>query len=383
MSRKYVILEIKLPAETNKSPAAMELVLNALIQTGGEATPYERYWLGKTRPWASLELTAINGEIRFYIWCFEGHKNFLMANIYAQYPDVAVHEVEDYTKVVSGNRDRYDIWTCQYEFVKPDPYPIKTYVDYGLSEDPDEEFKVDPLVSLIEVLGTVNKDDQIWFQFIARAHKAESNLLNKKMPDKWIDQAKEEIQKIIDEASVERDGQLVPSQAKMTTEKKDLIDALARSTAKFPLDVGIRCIQAYPKGQRNHVRADIIKGAFRQFGSTNLNNIKPNDQDYSYYWQDPASYFPFLQKIITPRNSRLGEHLFRCYQLRSYFFYPYQRGPHIPFLPWGTVAGALPIMVMNTEELATLYHFPGSTSRAPALKRIPSKRAEAPANLPV
>ncbi|HEY4500255.1 MAG TPA: hypothetical protein VJH25_00505 [Candidatus Paceibacterota bacterium] len=383
MSRKYSLLEVKLPTETNKSPAAMELVLNALIQTGGEGTPYERYWLGKTRPWASLELCVINGEVRFYIWCFEGQKNFLMANIYAQYPDVAIHDADDYTKVIAENRDKYDIWTCQYEFVKPNPYPIKTYVDYGLSEDPDEEFKVDPLVSLIEILGTVNKEDQIWFQFISRAHKAESGLFNQKIPDKWIDEAKSEIQKIIDEASVERDGQLVPSQAKMTTEKKDLIDALARSTAKFPLDVGIRCIQAYPKGQKNHIRVDVIKGAFRQFGSNNLNNIKPNDQDYSYYWQDPATYFPFLQKILTPRNARLAEHLFRCYQLRSCFFYPYQRGPHIPFLPWGTAANALPILVMNTEELATLYHFPGSTSRAPALKRIPSKRAEAPANLPV
>ncbi len=361
----------------------MELVLNALIQTGGEGTPFERYWQGKTRPWASLELCVINGEVRFYIWCFDGQKNFLMASIYAQYPDVVIHEVEDYTKTIAENRDKYDVWTCQYEFAKLNPYPIKTYVDYGLSEDPDEEFKVDPLVSLIEVLGTVNREDQIWFQFIARAHKAEAGIFNQKLPDKWIDEAKSEIQKIIDEASVERDGQLVPSQAKMTTEKKDLIDALARSTAKFPLDVGVRCIQVYPKGQDARIRRDVIKAAFRQFGSTNLNSIKPNDQDYSYYWQDPATYFPFLQKVFTPRNSKLAEHLFRCYQLRSYFFYPYQRGPHIPFLPWGTVANALPTMVMNTEELATLYHFPGSTSRAPALKRIPSKRAEAPANLPI
>jgi hypothetical protein len=281
------------------------------------------------------------------------------------------------------NRDKYDIWTCQYEFVKPDPYPIKTYVDYGLSDDPDEELKVDPLVSLIEILGTVNKEDQIWFQFIARAHKAESNIFNKRQPDRWIEQAKEEIQKIIDTASVEREGELVPSQAKMTTDKKDLIDALSRSIAKYPLDVGIRCVQVYPKGQRGHVRADVIKGAFRPFGSTNLNSIKPNDQDFNYYWQDPATYFPFLQVFMKPRNARLGEHLFHSYRMRSYFFYPYQPGPHIPFLPWSSHSHPLPIMVMNTEELATLYHFPGSTSRAPALKRIPSKRAEAPANLPV
>jgi hypothetical protein len=383
MSRKYTVLEIKLPAETTKSPAAMELVLNALIQTGGEGSPYERYWTGKTRPWASLELVVINGEVRFYIWCFEGQKNFLMANIYAQYPDVAIHEVEDYTRIVSENPDKYDVWTCQYDLLKPDPYPIKTYVDYGLSDDPDEELKVDPLVSLIEILGSVNKEDQIWFQFIARAHKKEANIFNKSGKDKWIEEAKAEIDKIVESASVERDGVMYPAQAKMTAEKKDMIDALARSITKYALDVGIRCIQVYPKGERGHVRADIIKGAFRPFGSTNLNGIKPDDQDFTYYWQDPADHFPFLRKIFTPRNQKLADHLFRCYQLRSYFFYPYQPRLHIPFMFWGNKHNAKKHMVLNTEELATLYHFPGSTSRAPALKRIPSKRAEAPSNLPI
>ncbi|MFA6095374.1 MAG: hypothetical protein WC767_00815 [Candidatus Paceibacterota bacterium] len=382
VSRKYVVLEVKIPQETFKSPAAMELVLNALIQTGGEGTPHERYWKGKSRPWASLELAVIDGDIHFYIWCFDGQKNFLTANIYAQYPDVTVHEVEDYTKKVSQNLDKYDVWACQYAFGKPDPYPIKTYVDYGLSDDPDEEFKVDPLGSLLEVLGTTHKDDQIWFQFVTRAHKAESTIFNNSTKDQWIEEAKEEIQKIIDSASVEdAEGFLRPSQAKMTTEKKDLIDAISRSIAKYPLDVGVRCIQAYPKGESSRIRRDLIKGAFRQFGSTNLNNIKPDDQDYNYYWQDPAYYFniPFM----TPRNHRIGQHVFKCYCLRSYFFYPYQAGAHIPFLPWAVKSHPKKIMVMNTEELATLYHFPGSTVKAPALRRIPSKRADAPPNLPI
>lgn len=389
-TRKYAVLEIKVPQETFKSPAAMELVLHALIQTGGEGTPHERYWKGKTRPWASLEIAVINGEVHFYIWCFDGQKNFITANLYAQYPDIAVHEVEDYTKEVSRNlKTKYDVWACQYAFVKPDAYPIKTYVDYGLSEDPDEEFKVDPLVSLLEVLGTTNKEDQIWFQFITRAHKAESTIFNNSKKDMWMESAKKEIQKIIDSASVERvevteSGKtvktMVPAQAKMTTEKKDLIDAISRSIAKNPFDVGIRCIQVHPKGELSHIRRDVIKGAFRQFGSNILNNIKPDDQDYNYYWQDPAYYFkiPFMK----PRNWRLGRHVFKCFCTRSYFFYPYNDGAHIPFLFWGVKSHNKPIMVMNTEELATLYHLPGSTAKVPALKRIPSKRAHAPANLP-
>jgi hypothetical protein len=168
----------------------------------------------------------------------------------------------------------------------------------------------------------------------------------------------------------------------MTAEKKDLIDALARSIAKYPMDVGIRAVQIYPKGERGHIRRDIIKSAFRPFGTSNRNNIKPDDQDYNHWWQDPAHFFKFLRPIMTPRVTRLSEHIFRCYCMRSYFYYPYVPGPHIPLMPWGVKYKNKPTMIINTEGVATLYHFPGSTAKAPALNRIPSKRADAPANLP-
>jgi hypothetical protein len=38
--------------------------------------------------------------------------------------------------------------------------------------------------------------------------------------------------------------------------------------------------------------------------------------------------------------------------------------------------------VMTTEELATIFHLPGKVAVTPSLARLPSKRAEAPANLP-
>lgn len=39
--------------------------------------------------------------------------------------------------------------------------------------------------------------------------------------------------------------------------------------------------------------------------------------------------------------------------------------------------------IMTTEELATIYHFPGKVTTTPGLARLPSKRAEAPGNIPV
>jgi hypothetical protein len=39
--------------------------------------------------------------------------------------------------------------------------------------------------------------------------------------------------------------------------------------------------------------------------------------------------------------------------------------------------------VLNTEELATIYHFPGMVAAAPTIERIEAKKVEPPPNLPM
>ena len=39
--------------------------------------------------------------------------------------------------------------------------------------------------------------------------------------------------------------------------------------------------------------------------------------------------------------------------------------------------------VLNTEELATVWHFPGQILKVPTLERIESKEASPPTNLPI
>jgi hypothetical protein len=40
-------------------------------------------------------------------------------------------------------------------------------------------------------------------------------------------------------------------------------------------------------------------------------------------------------------------------------------------------------MVMNVEELATIFHFPGEVATTPTLEKIESKRGEPPIDLPI
>jgi len=56
-----------------------------------------------------------------------------------------------------------------------------------------------------------------------------------------------------------------------------------------------------------------------------------------------------------------------AYQKRSYF-YP----PHIG-----------QSFVLNIEELATVFHFPGRVAETPTFGRIEAKKSQPPINLPI
>lgn len=131
LKTETVLLQIRLPKEMMKSPLAMELFLSTLHQTGGEGTWYDKYWLGKTRPWFSLEMVSIEGNVGFYIWTRKGMRGFIESSLYAQYPGIEVHEAQDYSLGVTFDKKSMQMFATELEFVKDDAYPIKTYVEYG------------------------------------------------------------------------------------------------------------------------------------------------------------------------------------------------------------------------------------------------------------
>ena len=369
LKEKYTLLEIRLPKETVKSPAAMELFFVALHQTGGEGSWYDKYWLGKTRPWYSLEMTSIEGQIHFFIWTRASQKMFIESSLYGQFPGIEVHEVDDYARSVHFDPKVTKLWGCEFEFTNPNTaYPIKTYVDYGLDKDPKEEYKVDPLAPLLEFLGAVGVNQQVWYQIIIRAHKKESKKDGTWFgtTDSWKDEARAEVNKILirDAKSkvagkLDKDGK--GQQLTITPGEKEIVEALERSITKLAFDVGIRAMYIAKKESYNGAVPGGTMGSMKQFNTEHLNGFKPNGKawlaKFSYPWQDYKDM----------RQNGVRKKILKMYKRRAYFYEPYV----------GTA------MVLNTEELATIFHFPGQVAAAPTLARIPSKKGQAPANLPI
>ncbi|MBN2093919.1 MAG: hypothetical protein JW740_00890 [Candidatus Zambryskibacteria bacterium] len=358
-----VLLEIKLPREIHKSPAAMEVVLNSLHQTGKEGTWWDRIRKGQTRARFSLEIVSLEGKIRFFIWTQPTHRNAIETHIYSQYPEVEIYEVkEDYAKSFVYNPETISMWVAEFALTGPDPLPIKTYIDYGLDKDPKEEYKIDPMTPLLEFLGSITSGQNVWIQILIRAHKKRRILdVFKEKEDSWKNEAENEVKKILDKLKEEGGGTFPRV---MTDEEKNKMTALQRSVSKYPFDCGIRAIYITEKDKFVPSNIGGTLGAVKQFGSPGSNGFKPKGWmiDFDYPWQE---WFNSKDKL---KAKALEE-----YKLRRYFYSPYLGKKYHSAKPF----------VLNTEELATIFHFPGEVAATPTLEKIPSLKSQAPSNLPI
>ena len=350
----FVLLEIKLPRVIEKTPLAMELVLQSLYQFH-PSDWYDIWWKGEVQTWFSLEVVSIEGSVKFFIRTSRKFKRVIESHIYAQYPDIEVVEVKDYVSLApyTQEKDKWNLWGTEFILTKPDPYPIKTYVDYGLDQTlTPEEMKSDPITSVIEFLGSIGRGQQIWLQILVQP-----NAKRFKTPGKyfarhgWADEGKLLI-KELQEKSADKEG------PKQTKREGEVVHAIERSLSKLGFDCGIRAIYIAKNEFFDRTMSAGVLTLFAHYGSQDLNGFKPKFYtSISHPWEDYHDI----------RLKKKKERIFDAYVRRSYFYPPYPRKP----------------FVLNTEELATIFHFPGGVAETPTFTRIDSRKGEPPANLPV
>src|SRR3989338_7067366 len=165
-SLDWILLEIILPPEVDKTPKAMENVLVGLHGAYKSVSSREKWTKGTSADTFSLEMVGIDGELHFYIRCQAPQKNFVQSKVYAQYPDAEIYEVQDYTKNTLPpelpNKD-YDVWGADYILTKDWPYPLVSYIDF---EDKEEERRLDTLSQYAELVSEMENGENIWLQIV-------------------------------------------------------------------------------------------------------------------------------------------------------------------------------------------------------------------------
>jgi len=387
MGIKWVLLEIQVPRDVIKSPAAMELIFSNAFYHKSMKGFWEQFIIGAPWLWFSLEIVSIDGRVHFYVRTPTHIRDLVETQIYAQYPQAKVVEAPDYVFGVpqyekNGN---WNMWGCEFSKLKEDFLPIKTYKGFGddMKTGVKEEFKIDPITLTIEFLGSLAKGQQVWIQIVIRQNvkKYHSHATGKHID--FYEAGVEFIEKILKPYARSQKNDAKPGtfayQIGMPEHLKPIITGITTGLSQIHFDTGIRLVALSDKrlvseDKFNELRRS-VRLIFRQFAQPYSNELnRVNSTQFDAPWSDPTGL------ALTGIKKRM----LNFYRMRIFFHPPIQYAFKYPalfsiFFP----SGKPNIFVLSTEELASLFHFPGMVSETPTFKRIESKIAKPPSNLPM
>jgi len=390
----FILLEIKIPKEVLKPMRAMEVVLDGLWQILFDAPGdfFEKHIDGKIILSYSFEIISINGEPHFFIRIPESNQDAVEAVIYSQYPEAEISVAEDYVKHIPQdipNKD-WDLWGADYKLMKPNPYPIKTYLKFETEREPLEEKRIDPLAVLLESMAKIKPGEQYWIQITAKPVRGDvggwEGIPWLKEGEKIRDELarrteKNPVQKplLMEAADVlitgdppggvkEEKREIIPPEMKLTPGERDILSGVEQKMAKRGFETTIRFIYLGKKEIFFKAKLRFALSFFSAFATQNLNGLFPYGQPL--ITKVKKGWFLPLNLLRKRRLYLRKRSIFRKYVLRFPPFFPRKSRWPSSF-------------ILNTEELATVFHFPGQrVAPAPLIKRIEAKKGEAPPGLP-
>ncbi|MBI2483050.1 hypothetical protein HYV74_02610 [Candidatus Uhrbacteria bacterium] len=374
-----VLLAIDVPKLSLQTPKAVENIFAHLAGAHGSHNRREKYFHGNLQEWFSLEMVSIDGYVQFLVWTWDKYRDLVETAIYAQYPDAQITEVEDYAKAIPKQYPdtEWDAWGTELILVKDQGYPIRTWEQFEHKGIKDEPFK-DPLAAMLENLARIGPGEQIWIQILIKpidqSWQKKAVLLVKKLIGAKVPEQKSALDSVMGTVGAIANpilNEVAGVEFGATTEKKKdeplskvlfmspgeraVVELVEKKASKIGFQTKIRVIYAARKEAFKKAHgAQAIVGAIKQYNTNDANALKPEFKSVG-----PSSLWLFKDR----RNSWRKTKLVRAYQKRSM---------HV----------GMPAYVLNTEELASLWHFPTQAVHAPLIMRTDARRAQAPSSLP-
>ncbi|MEA2020402.1 MAG: type IV secretion system DNA-binding domain-containing protein [Patescibacteria group bacterium] len=336
---KGKVLVIKVPKENEKGALSAEQMfasLHGLLRL----TPGIQEHI-------SFEIAASSAGIYFYTWVPEHLTDFVKSQIFAQYPNAEIEEADDYTEELDDLGK--SLSGAKIELAKSHIFSIKTFPD----------FDVDPLAAITGALSEVGEEDQVWIQILLRP-----------IPDVWQQEGYDYIDAVRSgvggpalslgeisegvmngvisiltdiptmifypgrEVEVEEGGgvQLTPSQQ---TE----IQAVEEKMSRVGFETAIRLIAIGSTPEKSESLLRSASASFKQFSTANLNS--------------------FTRSSVGGNPDEFLEN----YRTRKF--------PE----DW--------VYILNTGELASVFHLPNVSVETPSLAWSRYKKGEPPLDLPI
>jgi len=368
-------LAVSVPKDVVGTPKSMEQVFASAFGLYHGLNMVEKFWKGQVQEPFSAELVGINGHVRFIFRVPRDWVDLFEANIYAHYPAAEIMEVEDYTQMIPDDflERGWKAWGAELMFLKPDPYPIRTYPDF---EERITQEVIDPMASITELMSRFSEGEQLWVQWVIRpvtskehdylkeGNKLKDQLLGKLPPEQRsailnaLTAPLNMAGSMVDQAMGYEVGQPEPDKPQMPIMSPDLYNALLaidRNMSKQSFEAKARVLYLAKKDTYLIQRGITgFMGHMNQFNTQNLNSFVPDGRTKTKIDYFMRNYREDLRK----RN------MLRMCKTRTFW------------------AGNKPF-ILNTEELATIFHFPMPAVKAQRVERVPARKAGPPTDLPI
>jgi hypothetical protein len=323
------LLLVEIPRTNDKNELSAEQMfasLHGILRGRKDLREYKEH-----QEHIGFEIISVGRKIQFYVWTPTALKTFVEGQVYAQYTDAQIIELDpdhDYSHAIPSN---YHVKVTEVGLIDDQTLPIKTF----------PTFDVDPLAAITATLAKLDSNDEmLGMQILARP-----------IDDNWHRAAQQKISAIEGRkkilslqfwAQMSRSLWQPPEETsdiknEISDRDKTRIKAIEEKSQKLGYHVKIRLLYACPQSMESvsRLKFQALLGALKQFNTTNLNGFKQ----------------------LTKKSTSFEQFKDRDFSDRGF--------------------------ILNIEELASLYHLPHSNVETPNIVWARSRTGEPPSNLTV
>ena len=301
-----------------------------------------RAWLLGRNDHFSFEIVANNKKIAFYIVTPKEHDRYIEQQVHAHYPEAVIEEVEDYNIFQPQSSILAGFLKTKRSLI----FPLKTY----------NKMETDPMNSLLNVMSKLDEDEGLAIQYIVRSAKASwhskaGQIVSKIHQGKTMSEALSlnktakaisvvgDIAKAAKPPSPQEEQNKLNQPNRLTSMEEEMLKGIEEKNSKAGLNISLRIIVSAKNKGKAKVYLDNLASAYSQYNHYEYGNS-------------------FKNKFTTKKQKRL----IRDFIYRRYF-------EKTSFL-------------LNTEELASLYHLPLKDAETPNIMWLTAKHAPAPTDMP-
>ncbi|MCA9390258.1 ATP-binding protein [candidate division WWE3 bacterium] len=343
-----LVLEIKVPKFNEQGPVAAGIMFSALhglLEKEGANVH------------VSFEIAADSQGVKFYTVVPPFFEKFVKSQIYAQYPEAEINVVEDYASNFSPATDA--VAATELSISKPYFFPIKTFPD----------FEVDPLAAITSAVDERIGTQRAWIQLLIRPvddtwQKIGYEYISAVKTGTEFEQGgenefvaifkqlgKEFLTVLVSipvsiftggiaDPAASKDKEKKKKEIVLTAGEETAIKSIENKLAKLGFESCVRIVGIGANQAEADQQIGALTSALKQFSAANLNSFVRKDATDGL-----KSIEQYQKRILVPSKS----------------------DP----------------LILDTEELASLFHLPNVSVATPNIAWTKAKKAEYPLDLPV